>query len=87
MGGGPGGVRDRGAYGRDDPVNWEILIIPHQYSGCMGAGDQSPTGTRQLACVLSGQELSASNGVGQQQGEPELNSCRLESVIFQLKKS
>ena len=29
--GGPGGVRDRGAYGRDDPVNWEILIIPHQF--------------------------------------------------------
>jgi len=29
----PGGVGDRGAHGRDDPVNWEILIIPQQYSG------------------------------------------------------
>ena len=29
----PGGVIDRGAHGRDDPVNWEILIFPWVISG------------------------------------------------------
>jgi hypothetical protein len=29
----PGGVVDRGAHGRDDLVNWEILTIPYQDSG------------------------------------------------------
>lgn len=36
VGGVPGGVGVRGAHGRDDPVNWEILITPHEYFRCHG---------------------------------------------------
>lgn len=38
----PGGVVDRGAYGRDDPVNWEILDIPLRNVGPTGSRRRNP---------------------------------------------
>ena len=50
----PGGVVDRGAHGRDDPVNWEILTVPYNFPVIRRSGDQSLTGTSRLTYGLPG---------------------------------
>jgi hypothetical protein len=50
----PGGVVDRGAHGRDDPVNWEILTVPYNFPVIWRTGDQFPTGTSWLTYGLLG---------------------------------